>query len=89
MRMDEGDRISELIQNRSEMPPASMADFNEADYLPYLEGLELTVAQASELLRILWDMMRMCIEMDLPPESWGQITATVFDAATRDSSDVK
>ncbi|GJD51778.1 hypothetical protein OPKNFCMD_4537 [Methylobacterium crusticola] len=89
MRMDEGDRISELIRNQSEMPPASMADFNEADYLPYLEGLELTEAQASELLRILWDMTRMCIEMDLPSESWGQITATVFDAAARDSSGVK
>ncbi|GJD57227.1 hypothetical protein [Methylobacterium dankookense] len=89
MTMDEGDRIAELVQAESDLPLASMADFNEADYLPYLAGLELTDAQASELLRILWDMMRMCIEMDLPPESWGQITSQVFAAAARDSVDVE
>lgn len=89
MRVDEGDRISEMVRAEGDMPPASMADFDEADYLPYLAGLELTDAQASELLRIVWDMMRMCIEMDLPPESWGQIASQVFAAAARDTGDVE
>lgn len=89
MRMDEGDCIAGLVRAESDLPLASMADFNEADYLPYLAGLELTDAQASELLRIVWDMMRMCMEMDLPPESWGQITSQVFAAAACDSGDVE
>ncbi|MGU3537359.1 hypothetical protein [Methylobacterium sp. A54F] len=89
MRVDEGDRIAEMVRAESELPLASMANFDAADYLPYLGGLDLTDAQASELLRILWDMMRMCIEMDLPPESWGQITSQVFADAARDSGDVE
>ena len=89
MRVDEGECICELMWTNNDLPLASMADFNEADYLPYLAGIELTDEQASELLRILWDMMRMCIEMDLPRENWGQITSSVFAAAALDSGDVE
>ncbi|KQT85584.1 hypothetical protein [Aurantimonas sp. Leaf443] len=69
-------------------PIASMADFDPADYRPYLNGLELSDEQASELLRILWDMMRMCVEMDIPAESWGQIVSPLFLAAAADSPEV-
>lgn len=89
MTMDERDRFSESMRVQADVPVASMADFAEADYLPYLHGLDVTPAQASELLRIVWDMMRMCVEMDLPPESWGQITSSIFAAAARDSGDVE
>ena len=89
MHMDEQVRISEPHENTTEAPLASMADFNEADYLPLLAGLDVTPEQASELLRILWDMMRMSIEMDLPPENWGQISSSIFAAAARDSRDVE
>ncbi len=89
MQMDEGDRFAETASTASNMPLASMADFDEAEYLPLLSGLDIDEAQARELLRILWDMMRMCVEMDLPPDSWGQITSTVFMAAASDSGDVE
>lgn len=89
MTMDERDRFSESPQVGSGAPIVSLADFAEADYLPYLHGLDVTPAQASELLRIVWDMMRMCVEMDLPSESWGQIASSIFAAAARDSGDVE
>jgi len=89
MQMDEHDRFSEALRVETDMPPASMADFSEADYLPYLKGLDVTTEQASELLRILWDICRMSIEMDLPPENWGQITSSIFAAAASDSGVVK
>ena len=44
MRVDEGDCIAELVRAGQDVPPASMANFNEVDYLPYLAGLELTEA---------------------------------------------
>lgn len=89
MRVDERERISELMLADSDLPLASMADFDEAQYVQYLEGLDLTPSQASELLRILWDMARMCMEMNLPAESWGQISSSIFASAARDSGDVE
>lgn len=86
MQMDEHDRLCRRPDTDDATPLHSMADFDEADYLPHLEGLELTDEQASELLHIIWDMMRMCVEMDLPPESWGQIVSPIFQAAAADSS---
>lgn len=89
MRMDEHDRISEAVRVEHETQLASMADFDEAEYMSFLSGLDITAAQASELLRILWDISRMCIEMDLPPESWGQITSAIYVSAARDSDKVE
>lgn len=89
MRVDDRERISESVRAESDLPLASMVDFDEAEYLPYLEGLDLTPSQASELLRILWDMARMCMEMNLPAESWGQITSSIFASAARDSGNVE
>lgn len=89
MTMDEQNRFSEEVRIESDTPLASMADFAEADYLHHLDGLDVTPEQASELLRIVWDMMRMCAEMNLPPESWGQIATSAFACAACDSAEVE
>ena len=89
MTMDERDRYSQSAMVEADTPLVSMNDFDEADYLPHLAGLDLTDEQASELLRIIWDIMRMAVEMEMPPESWGQIVSSVFADAAGDSGEIK
>lgn len=66
----------------------SLADFDADAYRPYLDGLELEDDQANALLRIIWDMMRMCIEMNVPAENWGQIVDAVIDGSADEFRDV-
>lgn len=56
----------------------SMADFDEEAYRPYLSGLDVTDEQASELMRVVWNIMRMWVEMDLPADNCGQIIERVI-----------
>ncbi len=73
-------------QASKDAPALSMADFDEEAYRPYLKGLDISDEQASELMRIVWDIMRMWVEMDLPADSCGQIVESIINLI-RDESD--
>jgi len=66
-----------------------MADFDERDYRSYLDGLDLTDEEASELMRVVWSIMRMFVEMDLPVDSCGQIVQGFIEQASRESDSVE
>ncbi|MFD1331846.1 hypothetical protein ACFQ4O_07505 [Methylopila musalis] len=81
----DNDRFSERDGPKS---AASMADFDTEDYRSYLEGLELDHTQEDALMRIVWDMVRMSVEMNVSAESWGQIVDAVIDGSAGKSPDV-
>lgn len=83
--IDDQHRFSERSSTKA---AASLADFDAGDYRPYLDSLQLDQEQADALLRIVWDMMRMCVEMNVPEESWGQIVDAVIDGSADESADV-
>lgn len=90
MQMDDRDRFSDQA-NSADIGARSRgasADFSADKYRICLDGLELDEDQADELLRIVWDMMRMCVEMNVPAESWGQIVDAVIDGSADESVDV-
>lgn len=85
MHMDERGRLA----NTTEPPPTSLAEFDEAKYLPYLDDFDLDEAQKRELLGLVWNIMRAWIIMDLPMDSCGQIIEALLDPNATDSDDVK
>ena len=86
MKMDERCSYGSSL---SEPPAGTMADFNDAEFRPYLADLDLSEAQKGELLQTLWNIMRMWVEMDLPLDSCGQIIEAMIDPAPGDSGDVQ
>lgn len=72
-----------------EPPAGTMAEFNDAEYRPYLADLDLSEAQKGEFLQILWNILRMWVEMDLPLDSCGQIIEAMIDPAPSESGDVQ
>jgi len=78
-----------LLERQPSEALASLANFDEADYRSYLESLEISERQKSELMRIVWDIMRMWVEMDLPAESCGQILDCIFNSEAADSARVE
>ena len=87
MNMDEQDRFSERITEKLESS-LSMAEYDEAKFLPYLEGIDLDTAQKQAFLGILWNMMRSCIEMNVPPKIWGQMIETITLPYINESADI-
>lgn len=85
MHMDERGRLA----NTTEPPPTSLAEFDEAKYLPYLDDIDLDEAQKRELMRLVWAIMRTWVVMDLPMDSCGQIIEALLDPNANDSGDVK
>lgn len=86
MQMDEHNRYG----GGSEVSPTgSMAEFDEARYLPYLAEFDMTEAQKREFVLIVWNIMRMWIELDLPLDSCGQIIEALIDPSKADSVDVQ
>lgn len=75
---EEFNRINQKQVSKA-APASSMADFDEEAYRPYLNGLDISDEQASELTRIVWDIMRMWVEMDLPADSCGQIVESIIN----------
>ena len=63
----------------------SMADFDEAAYRPYLDGLDMSEAQAAEFMRVIWSMMRLFVELNLPVDSCGQIVLGLIEQACEES----
>lgn len=68
--------------------PMSMAEFDPEKYRPYLEGIAFTDAQANEFLGILWDMMRMFVEIDVPVDNCGQIVESISNPTTGESKEL-
>ena len=68
---------------------SSMADFDEAIYRPYLDGLDLTEAQACEFLRVVWSIMRMFVDLNLPVDSCGQIIVGLIEQASHELDSVE
>ena len=87
MTMDDEHRFSERITK--EATSVSMADFDLDAYRPYLDGIDLDNSQEAELLRTLWDIMRCFVELDIPPESWGQTVANLTEGIEDDSASVE
>ncbi len=87
MTMDDEHRFSERITK--EAATVSMADFDLDAYRPYLDGIDLDQAQEAELLRTLWDIVRCFVELDVPPETWGQIVANLTECLEDDSAPVE
>lgn len=87
MAMDDEHRFSERITK--EATSVSMADFDLEAYRPYLDGIDLGEAQEAELLRTLWDIMRCFVELDVPPETWGQIVASLTASEEDDSGQIE
>ena len=85
---DFGDARTKLLQGSGDEKSvaASMADFDENEFRSHLNGLDISDEQASELMRIVWDIMRMWVEMDLPADSCGQIVESIINPI-RDESD--
>ncbi len=52
----------------STVPQSTPQGFDHASYQAYVEGFDMTKEQKSELLRTVWDIMRMFVEMgfDVP-----------------------
>lgn len=67
----------------------SMSDFDAETYLPMLEVIDLDEGQRLEYLGIIWSMMRMCVEMNIATESWGQIVSGVICNACADSPGIE
>lgn len=88
----EKDQMANSINSQSKTDagkvPAShsLADFDEDTYRPYLDGLNISDKQASELMRIVWDIMRMWVEMDLPVDSCGQIVESIINPIPDESN---
>ena len=85
--MDEQNRFPERTHEHTQ-PSASMADYDEAKFLPYLEGIDLDLDQKHAFLGILWDMMRSCVEMNVPPKIWGQMIDSFTASALGESADI-
>jgi hypothetical protein len=66
-------------QSENDSRSISMNDFNAADYLPHLDGLDMTDDQKAELMLVVWDIMRMWVEMDLPVQSCGHLVQSLID----------
>lgn len=90
MIMDEHTCVSARAdETNAEPASASMADFDETKYRPYLDGIDLDDKQKGEFLAIVWDIMRRWVEMDLPLDSCGQIIEAMIDPPPSESGDVQ
>lgn len=83
------DDFSHLPERDGRAATPSMADFDEAEFLPYLDDMDLSEVQKSEFMHVLWDIMRMFVEIDMPVEIWGQIVEPLIDPTNSDSDEVK
>lgn len=72
------------------VPPA--LEMDAADYLPDMEEFNMTEAEKIELLRVLWDVMRRFVEMNIDigeADPCGQIFGNGKEIPTAESDDVK
>ena len=87
MKMDEHDCSLERVRDETSSS-LSMAEFDEEKYLPYLDDIDLDAAQKQAFLAILWNIMRSCIEMNVPPKIWGQMIDRLTDLPSGESAEI-
>lgn len=65
--------------------------FNPADYMQYLDGMDITDEQAEEMLRTLWDMMVQFVDFgfNLNTDADSTFNEMVHSAIHLDSENVK
>ena len=74
------DELSHPPQPREPVSaPASMADFDESRYRPYLDGFDLTDEQKVEFVRAMWKIMRAFVELNVPSETWGKVVEAIIE----------
>lgn len=83
------DDYSVAGQNEKSSASLPMTEFESGAYVHHLDGLDITDAQKLKLERIVWDIVRMSFEMNLPPELCGQIVETILDPADDESGTVE
>ncbi|GJE61011.1 hypothetical protein [Methylobacterium trifolii] len=81
---DEADRKSAS----DTAPNSSMADFDRGIYRSYLDGIDINEDQKDDLLNIVWSMMRMFVDMNLPVDSCGQIVLGLIEQSGHESDSV-
>ena len=86
MTIDEFSHLSD--QASDEGQALSMADFDQAAYLPYLDEFEITDEQKTEYLQIIWEIARFFVQTDIPAETWGQILDPLTNPPTADSDEL-
>lgn len=89
MHVNDQDRFSERIEAAGDNQAKSTSDFDEASYLPMLDGLDMAESQKLECLRILANIMRIFVDLDIPAETWGQITQAIIQGDADESSGIE
>lgn len=82
--MEDQDRYSERIREIADRAEP-VIDIDLDRYRPLLDGLDISDTQATELLLIIRDIMVMMIDLNVPAESWEQITDSIIQLPDADS----
>lgn len=64
----------------------SMQDFDVTEFLPHLDEFSLSYEQKVTFLRLIWDMMRIFVELHIPAADWRPIMDTLTRDPKRDDS---
>lgn len=75
------------FEKNTSKPPSPKAQFDPDEYMQYLDGLDLTDAEAKEILSVLWDMMVQFVDLgfDAGTNAGAASEKPMLDAATMDS----
>ncbi len=57
--------IKDLADDRAVLEPSPSLEYEPAEYLSDLDGMDLTDEQKAELLQVLWEIMRSFVEMSV------------------------
>lgn len=58
----------------------SMADFNEETYAHHLDEFDFSSQQKSEFMRVVWNIMRLCVELNSPIDQCAPLIESLFGA---------
>lgn len=89
MTTNEHAPLFSVCSGERHLPAHTIANLEERSYAHHLDGLDVTERQKSDLMLVVWALMRTWVEMDLPIGTCGPIFEALLSPSANETEPAK